>query len=63
MMTTQYSDWDEFYNDYEKPHMSNMIVGYAGVDPAPKSGSSQKQTAQAITNFFESQSIVLDCNG
>lgn len=32
-------DWDRYYN---KPHIDNVIVGFSGIDPAPKAISTEE---------------------
>ena len=61
-----YSSFDDFYSEYNKPSVNNIIVGFSGIDPNRKTGAggvSEEDIANGILNFFVNQRIVIDCNG
>ena len=54
-------DMDKFYQQYNKPHIGQITVGFSGIDPAPKSsfdfsgGDPTTPEAQAAQTFVQTQ--------
>ena len=54
-------DMEEFYQQYNKPHIGQITVGFSGIDPAPKSsfdfsgGDPTTPEAQAAQEFVQTQ--------
>ncbi|MBR0251729.1 MAG: hypothetical protein IJQ57_00105 [Synergistaceae bacterium] len=50
-------DMEEFYQQYNKPQIGQITVGFSGIDPAPKGGSiiDIAEGSQAAQNFVQGQ--------
>ena len=49
-------DMEKFYQQYNKPQIGQITVGFSGIDPAPKSSIIDiSEDSQAAQNFVQGQ--------